>query len=68
MKTEIKKPIGYISPEEEWPELENHAKILSKIVADNINAIIHSGRLKSTCPYPGQCILEMTIKKLEEAV
>jgi hypothetical protein len=69
MKTsEIKKPCGYVYLEEKYPELENHAKVLSKMICDNIKAIVYSGYLKSKCPYPAQCILEMTIKKLEKAV
>lgn len=52
--------------EEEYPELD---KIATDIQYLALNAILNRRlHVKTKCPYPGQCILEMLIAKLEEAV
>lgn len=52
--------------EEKYPELSAIAEILEGQIIDKIN-IDHSA-VKTTCPYPAQCLLEMVIARLEKCV
>jgi hypothetical protein len=54
--------------EEEYPELNEVAKVIAQTIAIEINNTISDNIPKTNCPYPAQCLLEMVIKKLEEAV
>lgn len=55
-----------VTAEEKYPELDKIATDIEYWVVDAINnRRLH---VKTECPYPGQCILEMVIAKLEKAV
>jgi len=56
----------YLTAQEEWPELDTASKIVANIALNEINKI--SEHITSKCPYKAQCILEMTIKRLEDKV
>lgn len=66
MEAGILKPEGYRSPEEEYPELDKIAYDIERLCIDAIN--IRRQHVKTECPYPGQCILEILISKLERDV
>jgi hypothetical protein len=51
---------------EEYPELNTVAEIIADITAREINKMIP--HIKTKCPYPAQCVLEMVIKILEDKV
>jgi hypothetical protein len=62
----MKKQNVIIPIEQEYPELDKIAQAIATTTLIGVNqGIVH---VKTKCPYPAQCILEMTIKKLEEAV
>ena len=55
---------------EEYPELDNLANVIARNVAIVINETIvdNLSGIKTKCPYPAQCTLEMVIKHLEACV
>ncbi len=55
------KPVG-----NQYPELDMAANVITDITAREINKIVSF--VRTTCPYPAQCVLEMTISKLQERV
>ncbi len=62
----MKKQIRPATAAEEYPELNKIAQAIATTTLIGINqGITHT---QTKCPYPAQCILEMVIKKLEEAV
>ena len=60
MKKQVK-PLGA-----DYPELEMLSKILAQTTAMEINKMVC--HVKTKCPYPAQCVLEMLIKRLEDKV
>jgi hypothetical protein len=67
MKTDIKKPEGYKSSEEEYPELNIIATKIFETSVNKINAI-QVNQIETTCPYIRQCVLEMVIEKMQAVV
>jgi hypothetical protein len=55
---------------EEYPELDNLANVIARNVAIVINETIgdNISLVKTNCPYPNQCLLEMAIKRLEGCI
>jgi hypothetical protein len=62
----MKKQYYTIPPEQEYPELDKIAQTIATTTLIGVN----QGRkhVKTKCPYPAQCILEMVISKLEKYV
>ena len=57
-------------PEAEYPELGMLADVIVREIIIEINNTIDDNidLVKTKCPYPYQCTLEMVISKLEECV
>ena len=62
----MKKHNILIPIEQEYPELNKIAQAIATTTIIGINQGM--AHVKTKCPYPAQCVLEMVIKKLEEAV
>ncbi|NMB83297.1 MAG: hypothetical protein GYA14_15925 [Ignavibacteria bacterium] len=60
----MKKQIKPVS--QEYPELNTVAQFMADNVARDINNIVP--HIKTKCPYPAQCTIELLIKRLEERV
>ena len=66
----MKKQSRPLTAEEQYPELKIEAKYIELTALQMITKA--KRRLmranKTTCPYPAQCMLEMLVKNLQEAV
>ena len=52
--------------ENEYPELDEVSIKIENLVISQINKSVKT--VKTVCPYPAQCILEILISKLEKSV
>jgi hypothetical protein len=52
--------------ENEYPELDEVALKIESLIINQINKSVKT--VKTICPYPAQCVLEILISKLEKSV
>ena len=67
MKKIVEKPR---TAEQEYPELSMLTDVIAKNIITEINNTISDNisLVRTKCPYPNQCVLEMVIAKLERCV
>jgi hypothetical protein len=67
MKKQSVKPVP---AKEQFPELQMLAEVIAQNIAIEINHTIDDNidLVRTDCPYPKQCLLELTIAELEKRV
>lgn len=66
----MKKQNKILTAEQEYPELKIEARYIEltalQMITQAKRKLLRAN--KTTCPYPAQCILEILVKNLQEAI